>query len=177
MHPSAKPSRPARAPVVDLPGELERLLAGLIAAHEDLLRLAVEHRAAIATADSARLQTCIESQQRTLGRLAELDLQRRRLTAAAALPSDVQPTLSVLAERLPEPVRGRALAAAGRLRELINAVHREARTVRQATHALLGHMEGLMRQIGRRLSEAGTYGRAGGVIAAPPLPCALDVRH
>lgn len=177
MPPTAKTTRPPRPQTADLPKELERLLADLIGAHEDLLRLTVEHRAAIAAADSRRLRVCIDAQTGTLGRLAELDERRRRLVAAAALPAGGEPTLSAVAERLPEPLRGRTLAAAGRLRELIAAVHREARTVRQATHSLLSHMEGLMRQIGRRLSEAGTYGRAGGVIAGPPLPCALDVRH
>ena len=86
------------------------------------------------------------------------------------------PTLRQIALSLPEPQRTRLSGQAERLREMMERVQRESGTVRAATRSLLAHMEGLMRQVARSLSHAGTYGSGGRVQAAHAVVSSLDVR-
>ena len=68
-----------------------------------------------------------------------------------------------IARVVPEAARGKLLELGARLRECIETVRAEQAVVEAASRALLGHMEGLFRQVSARLSHAGTYGRGGGV--------------
>src|SRR5262249_51899410 len=107
-----------------------------------------------------------------------------RAAVAAAGSHPATATLSDLAGRLPGAARGRVLSLGERLRALLSTLHREHEVLRTAAAALASHMDGLMRQIGRRLSHAGTYERprqARGEAAGPwpgavaPVVTALDM--
>ena len=74
---------------------------------------------------------------------------------------DSPATLATAVLKLPAAARDRVLALGDRLRTLLATLHREHRVLVAAAGALAAHMDGLMRQIGRRLSHAGTYGRPG----------------
>jgi hypothetical protein len=87
------------------------------------------------------------------------------------------PTLSALAEQLPEPARTRVLALSSRLRDTISKVRREHGVIRAATESLLAHMEGLVAQISRRLSRTGVYNPQGAVQAGQQVVSALDLTH
>jgi hypothetical protein len=172
-------------------GELEGLLKDLLAEHERLLALAGEHRAAIRGADAAALGECVKRQNQAVQRIAELETRRLTLAArmgaapapgvggrgvATAVAGAERPTVTRLAASLTEPLRGRVMAIASRLREVLERLRKEHAALREAAGVLGAHMDGLMRQITGRLSHAGTYGRRGAVDARVQVVSALDVR-
>jgi hypothetical protein len=168
--------------------ELERLLEQLLVEHEQLLVLAGSHRAAIAGANPNCLADCVQQQNEVVQRVAELE--KRRLGIVARLADKMKPlsagramegvpdkpTVSWIAKALPEPVRTRLVALAERLRELLARLQKEHAALREASTALAAHMEGLMRQLAKRLSHSGTYGRRGIVEAPVQVVSALDLR-
>ncbi len=115
--------------------------------------------------------------QQTAGStLAELDLRRMRLVAAAVpAPAPAKPVaskpadrrgmqapemrLSELAAHAPGAWRERLLERAESLREVMRGAAREQEVLRQASESLLSHMKGLMAQVSRQLSATGTYAR------------------
>lgn len=94
-----------------------------------------------------------------------------RLNAAQPLPS-----MSALSSRLVEPTRGRVLALAERLRDVLNRLHQEHAAIREAAETLGAHMEGVLRQVCRKISHAGTYGPRASIDTRTPVVTALDVR-
>jgi hypothetical protein len=171
--------------------QLEALLEQLLVEHEELLTLAASHRQAIAGADPHTLGACLERQGEVARRVADLEGQRLALVARladkmrplAALnggkgsePVPDRPTVSWIAKSLPEPMRSRLVALAERLRALLARLQREHATLREASAALASHMEGMMRQLAKRLSHAGTYGRRGTVETRVQVVSALDLR-
>jgi hypothetical protein len=173
--------------------ELEGLLEGLLAEHEQLLMLAAEHRDAISKADPYSLGDCVQRQGEVMERVAGLEKRRlalvgrlvdkmrplgKSVAGGARQPDAVpdRPTISWIARTLPEPVRSRLVALAERLRELLARLQREHAALKEASLALAGHMEGLMRQLSKRLSHAGTYGRTGMVESRVQVVSALDLR-
>jgi hypothetical protein len=171
--------------------QLEALLERLLAEHEQLLELAASHRQAIAGADPRTLGDCLQRQNEVVQRVGDLESQRLALVArlaermrplakaggsrpAEAIPD--KPTVSWIAKSLPEPLRTRLVGLAERLRELLARLQREHATLREASAALASHMEGMMRQLAKRLSHAGTYGRRGMVESTVQVVSALDLR-
>ena len=162
-----KPANPQ--PALD---ELDAVLRGLVGEHEQLLLFAAEHRRAIATADVSALHSCIGRQNTVVQRIADLERRRQAATASHS-PSQ---TISNLAASAPEPARTRLLTLSATLRDLINRLHKEHRVMRDAAESLSSHMEGLMRQVCRKLSHAGTYARSGAVDARVQVVSALDLK-
>lgn len=200
-HSPASPVCPA-ADADPLGAQLESLLGDLLLSHDRLLALAGTHRAAVSRADAHAVGACVDEQRTVVRRIQELEQARRHLVAsvatndkrtspstprmtlprgpalpAAPAPPARAPTLSAIAERLAEPARGRVLALASRLRELVTQVRREHGAIRAATESLLGHMEGLVAQVGRRLSHTGTYGRRGSIHVGPQVVSGFDLTH
>lgn len=189
----------------DVAGELESLLGALVSEHESWRGLLDTHRDAIKRADGEAVQQAVMRQSLVLQSIADLEEKRRRLvdraiasdgilgkgsanpkpapstievgTSSASSPlARVGPvTLSQIAESLPEPSRTRLLELAGRLRFLLTDIETQNRTLRTATNSLIAHMEGLMRQVARRLSHSGTYGRKGYVDSVPTVVSAVDL--
>ncbi|MCC6285042.1 MAG: flagellar export chaperone FlgN [Phycisphaerales bacterium] len=148
--------------------ELEMILAALLREHEAMLASVRAHRRAISAADPGALSSSLAAQQGIMQRIAEQEHQRHTLVRAvidadadlrrrdrAGLPP---PRVSELIERVPPGARPRLGDLARNLRELAERVRQEQRAVRTAAETLAAHMHGLMQQIGRRLSPAGTYG-------------------
>jgi hypothetical protein len=158
----------------------EAVLNGLLAAHEELLALAGEQRHAMASADAAAMESCLRRQGVLAQRISALENHRRTLVRALAGSAEgVQ--VAQLARSFPEPARGRVAAAAGRLREVLNALQEQNRVLRSAAGSLAAHMDGLMQQVARTIGEAGgmsagTYGRQGRVQTGA-FACALDMSH
>lgn len=155
--------------------DLEALIAALTEAHERMLALTLEHRGAISRADAAGIGRCIQQQREVAERIAALEVRRRRL--APPVTGADKTTLTAMAERLNEPDRSRVIAAAARLRDVLLRLQHETRTVRAATHALLAHMNGLMQQIARTLSQTRLYGPSGQIESGTPVACGLDLTH
>jgi hypothetical protein len=163
-------------------GDIERLLIDLSREHELLIASMARHRRAISTANPGEIGACIAEHAAIAERIAHLDNTRDRLLARCAgharQPS-TPPTITDLASTLSEPSRSRILEHAGSLKTILLRVHAEQRVVRAAAESLATHMDGLMRQITRKLSHSGTYSppaRAGASVAPPPVVTSLDLR-
>jgi hypothetical protein len=156
------------------------VLRRLIDEHEELLKVAALHRSAIGNADARLMADCLNVQGAAAERILGLERERQAMVAALVGKSGVSPkariTLSQLAKGLSDPVRSRLLAAGEGLREVLNKLHQEHTAIRSAATALSSHMEGLMRQVCRRLSHAGTYARSGSVDAGVAVVTAVDLR-
>jgi len=162
----------------ELTGKLSPLLDELIEAHEALLDAAVSHRSAISRADAAAMNESGDRQAAELARIASLDQRRRQLAAPFATRESGPkgPTVRDLAAHLDEAERSAVIERSDRLRELVERVQREHGTVRAAAESLVAHMEGLMRQVARRLSHAGTYGPQG-VVGPDRVVSGIDLTH
>lgn len=157
----------------DLCAQLESVLMGLLAAHEELLEVARRQRQAMLRADGAAIEACARQQGEIVSRVQTLEEERRRLVASLGGTAAIR--VSQVAAGLPEPARGRIASLAARLREVIGALQEQHSVLRAAAGALVAHVDGLMQQVSRRVSEAGVYGRQGRVTTGPAA-CALDVR-
>lgn len=159
--------------------ELRRLLSAFLARHETLLGLTTEHHEAIRQADPGRCERTLRAAQETLAAIAELETRRQELVRRAQ--DEIRPTrpvarLSDLACCAPEGERAALIEMSERLRGLVMRVREEQNIVRVVSRVLLVHMEGLMRQVARSLSHAGTYARSGRVAAGAPIVTSLDLR-
>lgn len=160
---------------------LEAVLEAMIAEHQRLLDAARRHRRAISEADAPAIAECIRDQSAIVQRIATLERERADAVRGAVIDaSGPAPTLAILAAALPGAARERLLSLRERLLCVLESLRREHEVIRAAAAALAAHMDGLMRQVGRRLSQAGTYDRpagAGGGEAAwrPPVATALDL--
>lgn len=173
LHPALKAS----------PEELERgrafedLLSGLLSEQRTMMDLARAHREAIARADAGAIRGIVEQEAATLRRVQALESKRRELVLLLA-PEEPRITLTKMAERLAQPWRDRAVELARQLSELALRVRQEQRTVRMASESLLSHMEGLMQQLARKLSHAGTYTSSGAVdVGRQQVVSGIDLRH
>lgn len=170
--------------------ELETLLRELLVEHEQLLTVAEMQKRAIAGANTDALASCVHQQNVIVQRVAELEKRRLGLVArlgerlrpaqarkggdAGIVPD--RPTIAWLAQTFPEPTRGRVIAAADRLRELLVRLHKEHVALKDATTTLATHMEGVLRQVAGRMSHAGTYGRRGIVETRVQVVSTLDMK-
>lgn len=160
---------------------LSAILAELLEVNTSLHANLVEQREAIRRADSAHAQRLVEAHTHLVSRLAALDQKRREvvvsLSKSLAWPLGARtPSLSELAQRLPEPERSRALQLAERARERLEQVHRESASLRAAARTLAAHMEGLLRHVGRQFTTAGVYSPRGQVSSGGSLAVALDLK-
>lgn len=142
--------------------------------HETLLTLSAEHREAITRADAGALRRCVAAQRQATARIQELD-RRRRGIAAGILPGPEQKVAAV-ADALGEPWGRRVLDAGRSLRAAVERVNAENRVLAAAASSLLGHMNGLIAQVGRSLSHTGTYTRRGSVEAGAQVVSGMDVK-
>ncbi|MBX3357573.1 MAG: flagellar export chaperone FlgN [Phycisphaeraceae bacterium] len=177
------PQPPASAAVAaDAVDRLEDILDQLATHHQTLLDLARRQQAAIATADAPTLQRLVTLQNQAVQQIAALEHDRGMAVASIARATGRQPSalpaaasLSWLASGLDATARQRLSDAASRLMTILRSLRHEHEVIRAATTSLTTHMDGIIRQIARRLSHAGTYARHGGVDAGPTVQSALDM--
>lgn len=163
---------------------LADLLSRMAEAHQTLLEVSAEHRAALSAADNQALSAALEKQAHTLQTLALLDGERRELVrkAIAQEPSlraadragKPEPRLRDLIPHLPEPVRAHLRTAAEQVLHLGERARREQLAVGHASARLSEHMDGLVRMICRKLGAAGVYGRDGRISLGPTPASGLD---
>jgi hypothetical protein len=162
-------------PTTELAADFAGVLVSLTAAHEELLELVREHRRAISTSDAAAIQECLSRQGMLAVRVTELERSRQRLSAA--LIGRPKASIAELTANLPAESRTPITTAAERLGAVLTIIQRENGVVRAATQTLIAHIDGLMQQVARALSHAGTYGRQGRVEGVGPVPCGIDMVH
>lgn len=162
-----------------LPEELRELLTALLSRHEAMLRHTRQHHEAIRQADVRRCEQIVREEQATLAAIADLELKRQSLVARAAREITPAPRnlsrLSDIALHCPGGERTELLELSARLRKAIESLQQEQNLLRVVSRVLVAHMEGLMRQVARSLSHAGTYGQRG-VVAGHQIVTSLDVR-
>lgn len=167
------------APARPLCEELRDLLVALLARHEAMLRHTKLHHEAIRQADVRRCEQIVRDEQATLAAIADLELKRQSLVARAM--REIVPTpknlsrLSDIALHCPDATRPELLELSARLRRTLENLQQEQNLLRVVSRVLMAHMEGLMRQVARSLSHAGTYGQRG-VVAGSQIVTSLDMR-
>lgn len=175
----SKPNLKLAGALPSLSEELRGLLQALLERHEAMLRHTIEHHEAIRQADARRCEQIVRDEQATLAAIADLELKRQSLVARATREITPSPRnlsrLSDIALHCPDSERTELLELSARLRKTIERLQQEQNLLRVVSRVLMAHMEGLMRQVARSLSHAGTYGQRG-VVAGNQIVTSLDVR-
>lgn len=158
---------------------LEAVLLQALQRQEQLLsllerkRLALRHGKDREMADLTRLENAAVQ--------TASELEKRRLQLVADLTLVVQPgateplMMKDLAERLPEPYRGRLLVTRLKLVEAITKVGEKTSVVRRASESLLKHVNGLIRTIGVVSHGGAAYGQNGRVNTQPARMSTVNV--
>lgn len=159
---------------------LESALGGLIEEHERLTELARAQRAAIAAADAAALERVAREQRERMQAIAALDARRHEAAAQLAARYGVArqgagPTVTAIAAAMPGSGGDRLRLLADRLRGTLRTLQREHEVIRAAAETVFAHIDGLMQQLSRRLSQTGTYTRPGARAPAVNLASAIDL--
>jgi hypothetical protein len=163
--------------------EMSALLGTLTQAYSRLEATGVEQRDAIRTADTRRLAIASAEQDRISGEISRLDAKRREIVALACStftelrtrPANTM-TLRDLVRCTPLEQREGLSARAKALRTLIARVQSQQSSLSGIAHGLLSHVEGVLRQVARSISHAGTYGPKGFVEAGGSVMTSLDLR-
>lgn len=149
----------------ELLARIETLLAEQVQRHESLLELIQQKKQALRSASASRVAELCRLENEKVQLISEAEKLRLTLVAEATkkiAPDAAAPlNLRELAERLPEPQRGRLLVLRAELRNRMERVRDEAAVVRRATEALLRHMQGLAQTIGGAVTGVATYTRRG----------------
>ncbi|MCA9312245.1 MAG: flagellar export chaperone FlgN [Phycisphaerales bacterium] len=160
-------------------GELESLLETLTARIGELVELASTRLDAIRGASPAELAQCIGRENQVVQAIAELEKRRVRVVGELAerfgSRAGVNTTWSWLADRIGGAPGERLRTLARSLRERMEMLTRLNETAALATRALISHMQGLMSQVGARLSHSRTYARSGAVLPGPAIMSSVDV--
>ncbi len=152
--------------------ELERSLKRLREEHQALLALIARRRNALRRMDLLELESLSVLETERVRAIGEIERQRReavrKITVALEPGSNMPMKLSILADRVGEPARGRLLMLRSELHDLIEQCRRENGVTKRATESLLHHVRGVMQVVARAVNHSGTYGRRG-VVQRPEL--------
>lgn len=175
----SKPTLKLAGMMPPLSEELRALLQALLERHDAMIRHTAQHHEAIRQADIRRCEQIVREEQATLAAIADLELKRQSLVARAMREITPAPKnlsrLTDIALHCPDAERTELLELSARLRKTIERLQQEQNLLRVVSRVLMAHMEGLMRQVARSLSHAGTYGQRG-VVAGNQIVTSLDVR-
>ena len=148
-----------------LVAKLEEVVQKQIMVHEKLLTVMNLKVEAFRQADQDGALALTRRENAELQAIGELEKQRLMLVADLTQlvdPAAARPLVMLeLAQRLPEPARGRLLVLRGKLKERMESVQREGSIARRAAEALLRHMQGIVQTIGGAITGITTYGRKG----------------
>ncbi len=147
---------------------LTHMLEAMIDEHGVLLEAVLEHRSALSRADREGVAQAMRVQAEAIERIREIDQGRRKVFGQATTVQDI-------ASAFPEQTRTELLDLGAKLRGCIEKVRAEQAVVEAASRALLGHMEGLFRQVSARLSHAGTYSRGGCIETGQQIVSGIDL--
>ncbi|MEM7625095.1 MAG: flagellar protein FlgN [Planctomycetota bacterium] len=133
-----------------------------------LRRGAVDEMTSLCRLENAAVQTISELEKRRLQLVADLTL--------AVEPGAAEPLkMRDLAERLPEPHRGRLLLTRQKLVDAMQRVQQQTTVTRRASESLLKHMNGLIRTIGVVSQGGAAYGQTGRVSTKPAPMASLNL--
>lgn len=158
---------------------LEAVLAQALQRQEQLLSLLERKRLALRSGNDRSMIDLTRLENAAVQTISELEKRRLQLVAdltAAVLPEAAEPLkMKDLAERLPEPFRGRLLITRGKLIDAMTRVQEQTSVVRRASESLLKHVNGLIRTIGVVSHGGAAYGQTGRVCHKPARMSSLNV--
>lgn len=149
--------------------ERQGQLAGLLERKRTALRKGdVQDMGDLCRLENAAVQTISELEKRRLQLVADLTL--------AVDPNAAQPLMMRdLAERLPEPWRGRLLVTRTKLIAAMKRVQEQTSVAKRASESLLKHVNGLIRTIGVVSQGGAAYGQTGRVDTKPARMSTLNL--
>jgi hypothetical protein len=166
-----------------LADRLDGLLNELGAQYEALHKVLDDHRLGMLSGEPAQLARAVDGERIVMERLKDVDKHRRELTATAAANIDQigamrgKPvTLTHLVAATPGNRRPDLASRAARVKDMALKAAERSQALRSATADVLTHIEGVMRQIGHRMSHTATYSQRGVVEARGTVVSALDAR-
>jgi hypothetical protein len=144
---------------------LEAILLRMTTVNEELLTLLGRKRDAMRRGDAdAMAQLCALENQKVQA-ISGLEKQRLELVAKLTLlldPRAAEPLrMADLADRLPEPARGRVLMLRVQLRDKLTQVREQTSIARRAADALVRHVAGVVQGVVAVANGTAAYARPG----------------
>jgi hypothetical protein len=145
--------------------QLEEVLQKHLEQNEQLLKLLMRKREALRGAEHSAVRQCTELEAEKLHAISELEKTRLQLVGDLTLmvePAAREPLrMEPLAQRLPEPGRGRLLVLRAQLVERMQAVQQQSKVTQGALESLHRHMHGLIMTVSSVCSGVATYSATG----------------
>ena len=143
--------------------ELVALLRAILAAQQRMLKLALARREAMRAFDIERLEILVELERAESLTLAELDKRRQGLVAQfrTLLGHGVEPSVSVIAGRCSEPVRGQLLGLAAQIKDVVEQVDRNTRINATVSETVVKGLAKVLKIVTGMAQHAGLYMRNG----------------
>ncbi len=144
---------------------LTRTVRDLVDVHQRMVTLLDRKTDAMRKADGDAMQQLSERENELVQLLS--NLEKRRLQQVADITLRVDPAapeplrMKELAERLPEPTRGKLLVMRTQLLDAMEEVKTRTSVARRASESLLKHMTGLLHHVTTAATGSRTYGRRG----------------
>lgn len=141
---------------------IEAVMGQMVTLHEELLALLIRKHGAVRKADVEAMAQLCGLENEKLQAISELEKQRQELAAKLTLllnPKASEPLrVAQLAEKLPEPSRGRLLVMRQQLRAKLESVKEQTAIARRAADTLVRHVQGLVQGVTAATTQA-TYTR------------------
>lgn len=156
---------PLDRPSLQLLASLTDTIRELVDLHQRMLTLLDRKTEALRSADGDTMAKLSERENALVRQLTDLEKQRLQQVADLTLKVDPQASeplkLAELAERLPEPARGKLLVLRTQLLERMHEVKTRTGVARRACESLLKHTTGLLHHVTTTATGTRTYGRRG----------------
>jgi len=143
--------------------ELLTLLRDMLAGQQQLLRLGHARREAMRIFEISRLDLLTAQEQIEVQKLAAMDRRRMALVQQfrALLPRGTEPTVSEIAKRVAEPVKGQLLVLAAQIRDAAENVSRNARINATVSEGVIKGLARVLKVVTGFAQHAGLYMRNG----------------
>ena len=147
--------------------ELLSLLRDLLAGQERLLKLALARRDAMRIFDIQKLESLSSQERAETTTLASLDRRRQALVAQFRVHfgktgiNVLEPTVSEIARRSPEPAKTQLLALAAQLKETVEQLDRNTRINSAVSDSVVKGLAKVLKVVTGLAQHAGLYMRNG----------------
>lgn len=143
--------------------ELLTLLRELLAGQDRLLKLSLTRRDAMRTFDVTRLEQLTLQERSEMGLLAAVERRRQALVAQFRnlLGKGVEPTISEIALRSPEPAKTQLLALAAQIKTTVEQLDRNLRINATVSDSVVKGLAKVLKVVTGLAQHAGLYMRNG----------------
>ena len=143
--------------------ELLTLLRELLAGQDRLLKLSLARRDAMRTFDLPRMEQLALHERNEMTQIATIERRRQSLVASFRkhLGQGVQPTVTEIALRCPEPAKTQLLALAAQIKTTIEELDRNLRINATVSEAVVKGLAKVLKVVTGLAQHAGLYMRNG----------------